>query len=125
MVEIYDYRTAVKDRIIDYIKENDYDISGSEEELTDRMSDDTYMRDAVTGNDCGSYTCNSFLAAEWVYNPENVAILAEILSDYCMPLEDYKRALLNPEFADVLIRDYMYSQVLPEVAEFIVGGREE
>ena len=62
---MYNYLDAMKEDVLTAIREN-YTLSDYEnrEELEERLNDDLWIDDAVTGNASGSYTFNSARAAE-------------------------------------------------------------
>ena len=102
----YDYRYEVTQDIVDYIKENidlkDY----TREELEEKLYDDLFTEDSVTGNASGSYYCNSYKAWEALYC--NLDLLGEALQTFG---NDASYLMENGEEAcDVTIRCYL----LPE-----------
>lgn len=54
---MYDYREEIKNDIMDYVEDEIYlaDFSGREE-LEEKLNDDLWTVDSVTGNASGSYT---------------------------------------------------------------------
>lgn len=61
-MERYDYLEAVKDDVREYIKDHDLLEEGwqdSRDELEEKLNDDLWAEDSVTGNASGSYTFNS------------------------------------------------------------------
>lgn len=102
---IYDYRIAVHDDIYNYIDEN-----GLKDATT--LYDNCFISDAVTGNASGSYYCNSYRAERALHG--NTDLLIDALENFGDYAEDYKKALLSPEYADVTIRCYVISEVLED-----------
>lgn len=115
-MERYDYREAIRLDIREWVKENysldalrpqlAYDWEGTLEKL------ESQMRSAVTGSDCGSYTCNAWQAEENLCH--NLDTLAAASRDF-----DVIPDLSNPEACDVLIREYEWVFVFAAVMDEI------
>lgn len=63
---MYDYLEAIKADVKDAISDN-YDLNeyrGDREGLEEKLNDDLWTNDSVTGNASGSYTFNSYTAKE-------------------------------------------------------------
>ena len=83
-MKMYDYREAVKADIREWVSENcmldalrpqlAYDWEGTLDKL------ESQMRSAITGNDCGSYTCNAWQAEEFLNH--NLVLLEEASRDF-------------------------------------------
>lgn len=102
-MEIYNYRRAVTDDLIDYLAEGHI-------EPADADVDKLIMSDFVTGAGSGSYTMDK-LTAE--YNLVGNLDLLEKAIDELAPGFDLLKS--GPEAADVLIRKYLVPQVLVTV----------
>lgn len=65
---MYNYLEAVKEDVKEYIAEN-IDISefGDIEKLKEKLHDDLWINDDVTGNASGSYTCNRRITRGMTY----------------------------------------------------------
>jgi hypothetical protein len=110
---MYDYRENIKSDILDYIRES-YTAEEIRVELTDReeweqrLYDDLWMVDSVTGNASGSYYCNSYRAAEAIAH--NWDILHDALWEFgyndCNPVEN------GEEWCDVTIRCCLLGECL-------------
>ena len=115
--EHYDYEYEVKNDCIDTIKdriEQGYIKPGmTYDEVYDKLYEDFFMSDRVTGNASGSYTFNSFKAAHYISS--NLWLLKEALEEFGKPfnLDD----LNSPEGLDVTIRCHMLGQVLADAIE--------
>ena len=115
--EHYDYEYEVKNDCIDTIKdriEDGYIKPGmTYEEVYDKLYEDFFMSDRVTGNASGSYTFNSFKAAHYISS--NLWLLKEALEEFgkSFDLDD----LDSPEGLDVTIRCHMLGQVLADAIE--------
>lgn len=110
---MYDYREAVKSDILDYIEEN-YTAEEIREELADRdeweqrLNDDLWICDSVTGNASGSYYCNTYRAEDAINH--NWDLLNDALLEFgctdCNPIEK------GAEWCDVTIRCYLLGECL-------------
>lgn len=112
----YDYLEAVKEDVLDYIREN-VDLSEYDtlDELWDALNDDLWTVDSVTGNASGSYTFNAWEAEENVCR--NLDLLGEALAEFgCGP--EYLMEN-GAEAADVTIRCYLLGQAISEALEEI------
>ena len=112
MSETYDYEQAVKDDILEYVKDNidfkDYD---SFDDLEEYLNDEVINEDSITGNGSGSYTFNTYRAEEYLCH--NLDLLSDVLEEFGMD----GNVLLQKgaEYCDVSIRCYLYPQCLGEV----------
>lgn len=111
-MEKYNYLEAMKSDILDYLVANDIEKVNDENraDIEEQLYDDLWVEDSVTGNGSGSYTFNSWQAAEMVCHNED--LLAEALEEFGCDLQCYKRAIESPEYADVTIRCYLLSQAI-------------
>lgn len=122
-MEKYNYYEEIKDDIktyIDYeeIKASDYaDI----DEMIEKLYDDLWMNDNVTGNGSGSYTFNAYQAEEYLCH--NWDLLEEACDEFCCDTDEaFKK---GAEHWDVTIRCYLLGQVLSEVIEELFGSEFE
>ena len=88
-MERYNYLEAIKADVRAYIEEeiNMDDFSGPAEdredlrqELEEKLNDDLWIADSVTGNASGSYYCNAWKAEEALCH--NWDLLAEALEEF-------------------------------------------
>ena len=110
---MYDYRENIKSDILDYIREN-YTAEEVRSELADRdeweqrLYDDLWTCDSVTGNASGSYYCNSYRAADAIAH--NWDLLNDSLLEFgftdCNPIEK------GEEWCDVTIRCYLLGECI-------------
>lgn len=125
-MERYDYHKAIKEDILEYIKEN-----YTQEELKERLEDkeefyeslhDTlWVEDSVTGNASGSYTFSTWQAEENLCH--NIHLLKDALEEFC---DDYAKALeKGAEYCDVTIRCYLLGSVLYGVINELEREMEE
>lgn len=113
----YNYREEMAQDIKEYIRENESEFEGLDiDELRDKLYDDLWTEDSVTGNASGSYTFNRFRAEEYI--KDNLDLLSEAYEELSTP-EDLGRELIdqNYESMDVTIRCYLLYQVIDEVLE--------
>lgn len=113
----YNYREEMAQDIKEYIRENESEFEGLDiDELRDKLYDDLWTVDSVTGNASGSYTFNSFRAEEYI--KDNLDLLGEAYEELSTP-ENLGRELIdqNYENMDVTIRCYLLYQVIDEVLE--------
>ena len=125
---MYNYLESMKDDIRCYLAEEqevgylnmaDYtndDGTLNRDALEEKLNDDLWVCDSVTGNASGSYTFNAFTAEE--YLAHNWDLLLEAIQEFggeCNPIEK------GAEWCDVTIRCYLLgsaiSEVLDEMAE--------
>lgn len=111
----YNYYEAVKEDVLNYIRDEiNFEDFDSLEELEEKLNNDLWTVDSVTGNGSGSYTFNRYQAEEYICH--NLDLLAEALEEFgggCDILKD------GPEAADVTIRCYLLGQVIAEALEEI------
>ena len=109
---MYDYREAVKSDILDYIEEN-YTAEEIKEELANRdeweqrLNDDLWVCDSVTGNASGSYYCNTRKAEEAICH--NWDILADAIAEFGGDADILRQ---GAEACDVTIRCYLLGECL-------------
>lgn len=117
------YFNEMYDDVLEYIEENielaDYTEDGEldRDTLEEKLNDDCFVADSVTGNASGSYYFNRYKAAEKVRNETD--LLIEALECFGDEAESYKRAILDPEYADVTIRCYYLAEVVARVLDDI------
>ena len=111
----YDYREAVKNDVLQYIKDEiNFEDFNTLEELADHLNDVLFTEDSVTGNASGSYTFNTYEAEENICH--NLYLLGEALEEFggdCDILKD------GAEAADVTIRCYLLPECIAAALEEI------
>lgn len=115
----YDYYANVKDDVLTYI---DDEIRSGEywdrDELESFLNDELFCDDGVTGNGCGSYTCNRSQAKEYVL--DNTDLLKESIEEF-----DSKDKLIDwffdddYESMDVAIRCYVLGSCINDALDKI------
>jgi len=109
----YNYQEAVSNDIRDYITENDIKVtSDNKEDLYQKLYDDLFVSDCVTGNASGSYTFSTWQAEENLCH--NLDILAEACEEFGGGVDVLKS---GAEACDVTIRCYLLSQCLTQVLD--------
>lgn len=118
----YDYKEEVKNDVIDYINENwkTEEIKkefSSVEEFEEKLNDDCWISDSVTGNASGSYFCNSYKSMEYV--TDNMELLEEMCNNFGIDDAEIGRKFLkgNWEWMDVSIRCYVLGSAISDALE--------
>lgn len=108
MSKRYDYMEAMVEDIKEYILNDCEELFDSRETAEQKLYDNLWTVDSITGNSSGSYTFNSWRAEEYVCH--NLDLLKEALLEFGYPriqiLED------GPEACDVTIRCYLLGAAL-------------
>lgn len=124
---MYDYKEAILDDVREYIEEeiNLNEWKGNRDKLEEKLNDDLWTCDSVTGNASGSYTFNAWEAEENLCH--NLDLLEEALEEFGSDkgyLPEH-----GAEAADVTIRCYLLSwaisEVLDELEEELTEDEEE
>lgn len=125
----YNYLEAMKEDIKEYI-ENDSELSIDDliynrSDLEEKLNEDLWVYDGVTGNASGSYTFNSYKAKEYVL--DNMDLLEEMCNEFCIDAETIGKKFLDGawEWMDVSIRCYLLGQAISEVLDDIENEQEE
>ena len=114
-MEKYNYLQALKEDIREYIgdnftKEEQRALVSDKDAASEKLNDDLWIADSVTGNASGSYYCNAWKAEEAIAH--NLDILAEALDEFgCGDINAFKK---GAEWCDVTIRCYLLSQAIAE-----------
>lgn len=108
----YNYYESVKEDIKEYLRNTD-------ERDEQKLYDDMFIDDSITGNASGSYTFSTYQAEENLCH--NMDLLQEALAEF----GDNTDILQNPEACDVTIRCYLLGQLLSEALEEIEEEEEE
>ena len=121
-----EYKDQVYNDTIDYIKDAEYltnfadpdpDYRWGEREFEDMM-DEIWL--VVTGNNNGSYYCNSYKAKESLKDAVFDEDILSVLSAHCM-IESFWRYLQDgdPESADVIVRCAVFYEIYYDVQIWI------
>lgn len=109
----YDYREAVKEDVLDYIKDEiDFTDFETIEELDEKLNEELFVCDSVTGNASGSYTFNAYEAEENLTH--NWDLLEEALDEFG---SDENPISKGAEWCDVTIRCYLLGSAISEALE--------
>lgn len=140
-LETYDYNKEVLADALQYIidnydineEENTIEIDGtvyniaedadndnnSRDNLIEKLNEDMWIADSVTGNGSGSYTFNTWKARCNLWNNEN--IIEEVTKEFEIKPENAS----NPEYMDVSIRCYLlYGAIDTIITELCENGLE-
>ena len=93
----YNYLETMKEDIRDYII-NDSELSIDDliynrSELEEKLNEDLWAYDGITGNASGSYTFNSYKAKEYVL--DNMDLLEEMCNEFCVDAETIGKKFLD------------------------------
>ena len=121
---MYDYREAMRADVREAIDErytHEELREMGKDEAFEKLNDDLWVDDSVTGNASGSYTFNSYEAEENICH--NMDLLGEALTEFGCGA-DY---LMNngAEACDVTIRCYLLGGILSEVLDEVFDEIEE
>ena len=121
----YDYRSAINEDVLDYIHENFKveDMSVDElDNLPDKLNEDLWIEDSVTGNGSGSYTFNRAKAKEYVIDNLDLVALAakEFEIDYQTIAQHFMQE--DWEYFDVTIRCYLLPEAIAWAMDNLFGG---
>ena len=105
---------AIKEHIENYVDLTEFT---DRYELEEKLHDDLWADDSVTGNASGSYYFNSWKARESVL--ENMEDFGEAIKEFCTEASTVGNWFINEEWEamDVTIRCYLLGQVISEVLD--------
>lgn len=113
----YDYKEAIQDDIRSYLADNDWRFAGySRDELEEKLNDELWIEDSVTGNGSGSYTFSTYDAQQYV-EADGKGYFEEAASEYCISAEEVAEHLFDYEYIDVTIRCYLLGECISEVLD--------
>lgn len=119
----YNYLETMVEDIKDYIRNNPAldrnDLEYGREALEQKLHDDLWVNDSITGNASGSYTCNRYQAQQYVV--DNIELLEEMCHEFGIEAKEIGKRFLNCdwEWMDVSIRCYLLSQAISEALDQI------
>lgn len=118
---IYNYYEEVKEDVLNYIKERYTDEEIAEnleckEDFAEKLHDDLWICDSVTGNASGSYTFNAYVAEEYIAH--NIELLYEAVKEFG---EDLNILQNGAEYCDVTIRCYVLSSAISDALDELEG----
>lgn len=112
------YLDMIEDDVREWINDNvDLDeYKGNRDALEEKLNDELFNEDSVTGNASGSYYCNAYKAEEDIANHWD--LLAEALEESGYDdLPAPKMLDKGPEFCDVIIRCYLVGEAIHNVLD--------
>lgn len=121
MEEVYDYRQAVTDDVLDYIGNNiDLRDYSDREELAEELNNLLWDNDAVTGNGSGSYTFSAYCAEEYLNHNWDLLLdaLWELGQMDTNPIEQ------GAEWCDVTIRCYLLGECIESALDELESNGE-
>lgn len=119
---VYDYNKAIREDIRDYIK-NNIDLEewrGDRDGLEEKLNEDLWTDDSVTGNASGSYTFSTYEAEENLCH--NLDLLAEACEEFGSSMDVLKDGV---EACDVTIRCYLLGGAISDVLDELEDELEE
>lgn len=122
MASNYNYLEAVAEDVREYFN-NEIDLNewrGDRDGLEEKLNDDLWTVDSVTGNASGSYTFNTWQAEE--YLAHNWDVLEEALAEFGNTENPIAK---GAEWCDVTIRCYLLGQAIAEVLDDLEEELEE
>lgn len=121
----YDYKYAMVIDVIDYIEENypketiiEYlETSSKKEEWQEKLYEELWICDSVTGNGSGSYTFNHHRAGKYVGS--NLDLLRDALEEFGVTPKTVAEKFLDSEwdYFDVTIRCYLLDEAIQEALD--------
>lgn len=86
-------------------------------DLEDKLRDDLWIEDSVTGNASGSYYCNSWRAKESVLS--NMEDFGDAIREFCESTAEVGRWFIDEEWEtmDVTIRCYLLGEMISTVLD--------
>ena len=126
---MYDYKETMREDIINSLSDY-FTLSELVEALDDpyglkeKLNDDLWIDDSVTGNGSGSYFFNSYKSREAVLDDMDACL--EMIREYDIPAEEVGKRFLNEEWEwfDVSIRCYYLYSVVDELVDDLTNCRE-
>lgn len=123
-MEKHDYETEIRNDLADWLRETaDYDHMTADdfENARERLEDEAWTADSVTGNGSGSYYCNAWKAEEAICH--NLDLLGEALREFGDTGADILEK--GAEACDVTIRCYLLGQVFGDVFATVLDELRE
>lgn len=112
MTDRYNYLDAVTNDVRDYIRDEIElaDWTGDRDGLEEKLNDDLWINDSVTGNASGSYYCNTWRAEEALAH--NLDLIAEVAAEFGIEATISDGYEHGAEWWDVTIRCYYLGQAI-------------
>lgn len=112
------YLEETKQNIREWMELEDFTFNGQDrEEVEERLNDDFWINDSITGNASGSFTFNSYKAQENVL--EDIDTLRDACAEFGVDAETIGEKFLNEEWEwmDVTCRCYVLGQAIAEILD--------
>ena len=112
------YLEETKQNIREWMELEDFTFNGQDrEEVEERLNDDFWINDSITGNASGSFTFNSYKAQENVL--EDIDTLRDACAEFDVDAKTIGEKFLNEEWEwmDVTCRCYVLGQAIAEVLD--------
>lgn len=106
------YIESVTEDVLEYIRDESIEVGADLDALAERLNDELWDVDSVTGNASGSYTFNRQKAKENVMDDTETVL--EALEEFGVPAETIAEKFLseNWEWFDVTARCYVLGQAI-------------
>ena len=120
---IYDYHDAVLTDVIQYIMDEEPEQDCSDrDDLEEKLNDELWTEDSVTGNGSGSYTFSRAAAKENVQG--NSDLVREMVEEFCVDKADLADHFMDEdwEWFDVSIRCYLLSWAIHYAMDLLQDG---
>lgn len=124
----YNYLAAMKSDILEYIKYNidldDY--RGRRDDLEEKLNDELWIDDSVTGNGSGSYTFNREQAREYV-QADGSDYIRDMCSEFGIEAGEIGQRFIDNdwEWIDVSIRCYLLPRAISDALDELEDDLEE
>lgn len=111
------YLDMIEDDVREWINDNiDLDEwKGNRDGLEEKLNDELFNEDSVTGNESGSYYCNAYKAEKDIANHWD--LLAEALEEFCDNITAVEMLDKGVEWCDVTIRCYLVGEAIRNVLD--------
>lgn len=121
---MYNYHDAMVEDITNVLNDYEYEYKGlTRDTLEQRLNEDLWTDDNVTGNGSGSYTCDSVIAQEHLFDDPNSQIyISELIADFAISPDVIAEHLFDFEYWDVSIRCYLLPLVISDVLDSLADS---
>lgn len=125
---MYNYFEAVKEDVLQAIRDNYTNEEIAEKLHEDRdnfaqkLNDDLWIDDSVTGSGSGSYTFNSYKASENLAG--NYDLVREVVDEFGIEASTVANNIDNPEYWDVSIRCFCLYHAIDEALDELENDEE-
>lgn len=127
----YDYRKEIRGCVLEYIQENNLELSLDEPyDLQEFLYDELWNKDEVTGNGSGGFLGYYSMRSDpnyWDYILDNHDLLKEAIEEFCVPATTVAEKFLDEDWAyfDCTIRCYLLGEVLSGLSEELCTKGDE